>query len=141
MNTIELAEFLEGHAAKATTSLTCNESKFIRAAAELRRLTGIEQAASFLIKCRGRYHAEQSTKELAVALGLSIGSPLTNSPFMVRTAPEEIWLQVSDTEHESALPFPSNHSDITWCSDSVMSSEVRYVRADLAGSSFDGATK
>lgn len=39
---------------------------------ELRRLTTIEQAAITLIKCKGRYHAEQNTKALAVALGLAL---------------------------------------------------------------------
>lgn len=51
---------------------------------------------------------------------------------MVRTAPERIWLQVSDDESHANEPFPVGHES-TWCADSVMASEVEYVRADLAG--------
>jgi hypothetical protein len=42
------------------------------AAQELQRLAAIEQAATTLIKCKGRYHAELNTKALAVALGLAL---------------------------------------------------------------------
>lgn len=41
-------------------------------AEELKRLSAIEQAAIALIKCKGRYHAEQNTKALAAALGVEL---------------------------------------------------------------------
>ena len=48
------------------------------------------------------------------------------------TAPREIWLQISDEAEHSAEPFPTDHEGITWCQDSVLTCEVKYVRADLA---------
>ena len=45
---------------------------FYPAVHELRRLAAIEQAAIALIKCKGRYHAEQNTKALAEALGIEL---------------------------------------------------------------------
>lgn len=48
------------------------------------------------------------------------------------TAPREIWLQVSDEHRDNAEPFPDNTEGVTWCQDSVLACEVRYVRADLA---------
>lgn len=47
------------------------------------------------------------------------------------TAPREIWLQVSDEAEHSAEPFPDD-AEVSWCADSVLACEVRYVRADLA---------
>jgi hypothetical protein len=47
------------------------------------------------------------------------------------TAPETIWLQVSDDELDCAEPFPSDDPEgVTWCATSVLSCEVKYVRAD-----------
>ncbi|AMC34791.1 hypothetical protein [Janthinobacterium sp. B9-8] len=40
--------------------------------AELSRLSAIEQAATALIQCKGRYHAELNTKALAEALGIEL---------------------------------------------------------------------
>ncbi|MGS3128093.1 hypothetical protein ACB295_02460 [Aeromonas caviae] len=51
----------------------------------------------------------------------------------IRTAPERIWLQVGDQEHYHSEQFPSDTSEVSWCADSVMTCEVPYVRADLAG--------
>jgi hypothetical protein len=59
-------------------------------------------------------------------------APAQRLPLVQATAPREIWLQVSDDAEDKAEPFPENHDGITWCQDSVLSCEVRYVRADLA---------
>jgi hypothetical protein len=40
--------------------------------AELSRLSAIEQVATALIQCKGRYHAELNTKALAEALGIEL---------------------------------------------------------------------
>ncbi len=54
-------------------------------------------------------------------------------PQVVTTAPERIWLQVSDCDGDEEEPFPHGvDAEITWCQDSVMAVEVEYVRADLA---------
>lgn len=50
----------------------------------------------------------------------------------IRTALERIWLQVGDQSSDGDYPFPEHHDEVTWCSDSVVSCEVPYVRADLA---------
>ncbi len=51
---------------------------------------------------------------------------------VVETAPERIWLQISDDAHNADEDFPEPASDqITWCQDSVMEVEVKYIRADL----------
>lgn len=49
------------------------------------------------------------------------------------TAPERIWLQVSDDEVDLQEPFPKPSDDcfVTWCRDSALNCEVEYVRADL----------
>ncbi len=48
------------------------------------------------------------------------------------TAPEEIYLQVSDdTDHYDEPWVPRNDDSVTWCVDSVIACEVKYVRADL----------
>jgi hypothetical protein len=53
------------------------------------------------------------------------------APLVVSTAPERIWLQVSDEDHHADEPFPKDvGDDITWCQHSVMACEVEYVRAD-----------
>lgn len=48
--------------------------------AEIERLSAIEQAASALIKCKGRYHAEQNTSALAKALGIELPQQSENDP-------------------------------------------------------------
>ncbi len=51
---------------------------------------------------------------------------------VTRTAPAEIWLQVSDDAADCRQPFPPvPDADITWCHEPVLGCEVRYVRADL----------
>lgn len=48
------------------------------------------------------------------------------------TAPREIWLQISDDRADCGEQFPADVDGITWCQDSVLGCEVRYVRADLS---------
>jgi hypothetical protein len=51
----------------------------------------------------------------------------------VLTAPERIWLQISEDEDHYNESFPHHvGEEITWCQDSVLACEVEYVRADLA---------
>ena len=50
----------------------------------------------------------------------------------IETAPERIWLQISENDVDAAFPFPKNAWDVTWCADSVVAVEVGYIRADLA---------
>lgn len=51
---------------------------------------------------------------------------------MVSTAPEKIFLQIGDGDYsDEPFPHPAGE-EITWCSDSIVESEVAYVRADLA---------
>ena len=56
------------------------------------------------------------------------------------TAPREIWLQVSDEHQDNAEPFPKDAEGVTWCQDSVLACEVRYVRADLERKALTDAT-
>lgn len=51
---------------------------------------------------------------------------------VTKTAPEEIYLQVSPDAHNCEDPFPVCHEEITWCFESFLACEVRYVRADIA---------
>lgn len=51
-------------------------------------------------------------------------------PLAVQTAPQRIYLQISDDADHLDEPFPCGH-EATWCADSVMDCEVAYVRADL----------
>jgi hypothetical protein len=48
------------------------------------------------------------------------------------TAPEKIYLQISDDGAHFHEPFPIDLEGITWCADSVLDCEVGYVRADIA---------
>jgi len=58
---------------------------------------------------------------------------------LVRTAPDAIYLQVSDEAWHSEKEFPRDHDGISWCEDSVLACEVKYIRADLAiGESHEG---
>jgi len=52
----------------------------------------------------------------------------------VSTAPERIWLQISDDTDHFDEPFPRGpEADVTWCEDiGSAECEVEYVRADLA---------
>lgn len=56
---------------------------------------------------------------------------------MTRTAPERIWLQVSDDASERDIPFPTAMypCPVSWCNEQIHEpdgAEVEYVRADLA---------
>jgi hypothetical protein len=52
---------------------------------------------------------------------------------VVTTAPEKIYLQVTDDTFYRDETFPADYGDdITWCADSVVDCEVEYIRADLA---------
>lgn len=68
-------------------------------------------------------------------------APTTNTQTaaqkVVATAPERIWLQVSDDAAARDEPFPASvHGDeVTWCQHSVLDCEVEYVRADIAAHS------
>ncbi len=50
------------------------------------------------------------------------------------TAPPVIYLQVSDDKDDRNIEFPADAFtyEVTWCRDSVLEAEVKYVRADLA---------
>lgn len=52
-------------------------------------------------------------------------------PRLIATAPERIYIQVSEEAEAMDEPFPPPCEDITWCPDSVIAAEVPYVRADL----------
>ena len=59
---------------------------------------------------------------------------------VVESAPARIWLQIADDDYYADQPFPEPASDqITWCADSVMDVEVKYVRADLVAALIDAA--
>lgn len=53
-------------------------------------------------------------------------------PLVQATAPREIWLEISDEQDDNGEPFPDDTEGITWCQDSALTCEVKYVRADLA---------
>jgi hypothetical protein len=50
---------------------------------------------------------------------------------VTKTAPEVIYLQVSDDSFDCDEEFPEPTEDMTWCQDSVIACEVKYIRADL----------
>lgn len=61
-------------------------------------------------------------------------------PVVVRTAPVRIWLQIADDAYSATEAFPCDALDqITWCADSVMDTEVEYVRADLVAELIEAA--
>ncbi|MDO2950591.1 hypothetical protein [Aeromonas simiae] len=63
-------------------------------------------------------------------------SSLPDCTEVTRTAPERIWLQVSDNHGDHNEPFPTGDelgfSEITWCADSQGGTQVEYLRADLS---------
>jgi hypothetical protein len=59
---------------------------------------------------------------------------------VTKTAPERIWVQVSDDAQDCREPFPEPNEGMTWCGDSVLACEVEYVRADLAAAAIKKAT-
>lgn len=50
---------------------------------------------------------------------------------LTATAPQTIYLCVSDEDHDRDEPFPSNVDDVTWSTDGPVNVTVEYVRADL----------
>ena len=48
-----------------------------------------------------------------------------------KTAPKEIWLQIGDDSDHHNKVFPTQHDAITWCQDSAMGCEVKYIRSDF----------
>jgi hypothetical protein len=81
-----------------------------------------------IAKCTMRHAAEL---QAALAARQPVGEPVAVSR-MVSTAPEKIFLQIGDGDY-SDEPFPHPvGEEITWCSDSIVESEVAYVRSDLA---------
>jgi hypothetical protein len=114
--------------------------------ARLREQDPVDMSMILGAVARGWCHKGNASKELDVVLAKAIAdeiaelfaaappaqpAPAQRLPLVQATAPREIWLQVSD-EDDHAEPFPADHEGITWCQDSVLSCEVKYVRADLA---------
>ncbi len=50
---------------------------------------------------------------------------------LIETAPERIWLQISDEARDNHEMFPCVNGNITWHEGPVLAAEVGYVRADL----------
>jgi len=50
---------------------------------------------------------------------------------LISTSPERIFLQIGDDLDLLCLPFPENKDDVTWCAESVMLTEIEYVRLDI----------
>lgn len=53
------------------------------------------------------------------------------SDLVTRTAPERVYLQVSDSSYDADEKFPENIDDVSWCDHGVMACEVSYVRSDI----------
>jgi hypothetical protein len=49
------------------------------------------------------------------------------------TAPERIFLLISDDEEHNAEPYPRgiDGGEITWCEEAALNCNVEYIRADL----------
>ncbi|NKJ21970.1 hypothetical protein [Dyella sp. SG609] len=60
---------------------------------------------------------------------------------VVLTAPERIFLQVSDQEWDSDKPFPVDCDGVSWWKEPVLDVEVQYVRADLFSAAEDGLAR
>ena len=91
----------------------------IWAAAQLAPSEGIEDGISRIAAILARIDAE-------------LGKLMVVSE-MVRTAPERIWLQVSDEPADIDDPFPRPITDeMTWSTGQCVACEVEYVRADLS---------
>lgn len=60
-------------------------------------------------------------------------SATAETRLLVLTAPERVWLQVSDdADHYREAWDHASAESATWCADSVLECEVPYVRADIA---------
>jgi hypothetical protein len=53
-------------------------------------------------------------------------------PFVQQTAPERIWLAVSDNAHDAENCFPDDYAEISWSDDEPLEVCVPYIRADLS---------
>ena len=93
-----------------------------------------DYAAAATSKQIAGYH-ETLIAHMKEALSGKLPEPAVTVTETIRTAPERIWLQVGDQSSDGDYPFPEHHDEVTWCSDSVVSCEVPYVRADLVGNS------
>jgi hypothetical protein len=80
---------------------------------------------SVLLGCHGRLWGRYCGRLDGWGLGVSGRTKYRD------TAPERIWLQISDSTWDADSPFPHD-SEVTWCQDSVMALEVKYLRYDLA---------
>ena len=59
---------------------------------------------------------------------------------LTRTAPQRVFLQISDDEANYNDPWPAESEysgDITWCSESALACEVEYTREDLLARAMD----
>ncbi len=68
------------------------------------------------------------TAKDAEKIGAKLGEDIPES---TRTAPERIWLCLSDEEGDEAMPFPRETGEVTWAEDQPVAVTVEYVRADL----------
>lgn len=59
------------------------------------------------------------------------GPPGDGWPPVQLTAPDRIYLQVSEEERDQAEEFPKDHAGITWFLEPTAACEVAYIRADL----------
>jgi hypothetical protein len=82
-----------------------------------------------------RYDAtlDSCANELEAALASLPVEGWRTVPRVQKTAPERIWLTVSDDKHDEREPFPENYGEeICWSVDAPVAVCVPYVRADLA---------
>lgn len=76
---------------------------------------------------------DASLERIEAALAGKLPDPAVTVTETIRTAPEQIWLQVGDRAGDHDYPFPEHGDGVSWCAEQVMPCEVPYVRADLAG--------
>lgn len=75
---------------------------------------------------------EECADELESALSSARPESVGGVPVAVQTAPGQIWLQIGDDAELMNEPFPHDcGEELTWCQDSVLAAEVRYIRDDL----------
>lgn len=84
---------------------------FYPAVHELGRLAAIEQAATALIKCKGRYHAEQNTKALAEALGIALPLPTSDHPAEQSRAEDLLVRALAALEYHTQQTRPITESE------------------------------
>ena len=91
----------------------------VEADSEFLTKAGAQLWIRHLLALESRLDANQSEDSRAMV------SPL------VGTAPERIYLQVSNDSEAVQQPFPADHGDITWSTQAEFVGDVEYVRADL----------